>query len=42
MSPKDTALSTIIGFISVLITYIGVAFFCDGITDAVSGIRFKS
>lgn len=30
MSPKDTALSTIIGFISVLITYIGVAFFVMG------------
>jgi len=30
MSPKDTALSTIIGFISVLITYVGVAFFVMG------------
>jgi len=30
MSPKDTALSTIIGFISVLITYVGVAFFVIG------------
>jgi ABC-type uncharacterized transport system permease subunit len=30
MSPKHTALSTIIGFISVLITYIGVAFFIMG------------
>ncbi|MGE4318430.1 MAG: inner membrane protein YpjD [Deferribacterales bacterium] len=30
MSPKDTALSTIVGFISVIITYIGVAFFVAG------------
>jgi len=30
MSPKDTALSTVVGFISVLITYIGVAFFVMG------------
>jgi len=30
MSPKDTALSTIVGFISVLITYVGVAFFVMG------------
>jgi ABC-type transport system involved in cytochrome c biogenesis permease subunit len=30
MTPKDTALSTIVGFISVLITYIGVAFFVMG------------
>jgi len=30
MSPKDTALSTIIGFISVLVTYIGVAIFVMG------------
>jgi ABC-type uncharacterized transport system permease subunit len=30
MSPKQTALSTIIGFISVLITYVGVAFFIMG------------
>lgn len=30
MSPKDTALSTIIGFISVLVTYIGVAYFVMG------------
>lgn len=30
MSPKDTALSTIIGFISVLVTYVGVAFFVMG------------
>lgn len=30
MSPKVTALSTIVGFISVLITYVGVAFFVMG------------
>lgn len=30
MTPKDTALSTIVGFISVLITYVGVAFFVMG------------
>ncbi|TCK61854.1 cytochrome C assembly family protein [Seleniivibrio woodruffii] len=30
LSPKHTALSTIIGFISVLITYVGVAFFVMG------------
>jgi len=30
MSPKHMALSTIIGFISVLITYVGVAFFIMG------------
>jgi len=30
MSPKATALSTIVGFISVLITYVGVAFFVMG------------
>jgi len=30
LSPKQTALSTIVGFISVLITYVGVAFFVMG------------
>ncbi|PLX70768.1 MAG: hypothetical protein C0602_04495 [Denitrovibrio sp.] len=30
MSPKYTALSTIVGFISVLVTYVGVAFFVMG------------
>lgn len=30
MSPKDTALSTIVGFISVIVTYIGVAYFIMG------------
>lgn len=30
MSPKDTALSTIVGFISVIVTYFGVAFFVTG------------
>jgi len=30
MSPKDTALSTIVGFISVIVTYVGVAFFVMG------------
>lgn len=30
MSAKDTALSTIVGFISVIVTYFGVAFFVTG------------